>query len=91
MDKISNLKDLQYYSDMLLASGLTKKWLEKKPHNKDLIKLSNVLVNVTRYVISLQHDLEANKMAASNYRYEKNKVKLQLQELKEKYENLKDL
>jgi|TARA_R100001460_G_scaffold103405_1_gene148555 hypothetical protein len=91
MDKIQNLKDLEYYADMLLASTLVKNWLEKKPDNKDLQSLANVLVRTTHYIISLQHDLEAYKRASSDYRYDKNKVMLELRELKEKYNNLKDL
>jgi hypothetical protein len=91
MDKISIIKDIEYYADMLLASGLVKKWRDKKPHNKELKKLSEAIVNITLYVVSLQHDLEAHKTAVSDYRYDKNKALLELKELKEKYNNLKDL
>lgn len=91
MDKITNLKDLEYYSDMLLCTGLAKKWRDAKPKNQHLIKLADALVNITFYVINLKQDLETYKIASSDYRYEKNKALLELQELKTKYENLKDL
>ncbi len=84
MDKIQNLEDLKYYSNMLLTTGLVKKWKELKPDNVELKKISAALVEITLYVIKLQEDLANHKIAMSDYRYKKNKALLELQELKEK-------
>jgi len=83
-DKIQNLKDLEYYSNMLLSTGLIKKWIDMKPDNPELKKLSKVLVANTFYVMNLQEDLAKYKILVSDYRYAMNKAKLELQELKEK-------
>ena len=86
MDKITNLKDLEYYSNMLLATGLLKKWRDLKPDNPELKKMSAAIVEITFYVIDLQNDLAKHKIAMSDYRYKKNKALLKLQEMEEKHQ-----
>ena len=85
-DKIDNLEDLKYYSNMLLCTGLVKKWRELKPDNPEIKKLSKALIEVTLYVIRLQDDLHNHKTAFSDERYAKNKALLELKELTEKYQ-----
>ena len=86
MDKIQNLHDMEYYANMLLMTGIVKKWAEAKPDNPDLKKLIDALLKVTVYVPRLQNDIMKYKMALSEYRYDKNKALLELKEIKEKYE-----
>lgn len=88
MDKIQNLHDLDYYASMLLISGIVKKWSKAKPNNPDLKKIIDALLKITLYVPRIQDDLAKYKMAISEYRYDKNKALLELQELKKKYEKL---
>jgi len=83
-DKIDNLEDLKYYSNMLLCTGLVKKWRELKPDNPELKKVSKALVEVTLYVIRLQEDKLNYQTAFSDERYAKNKALLELKELTEK-------
>tara|TARA_R100001463_G_scaffold135851_1_gene199874 strand:- start:116 stop:388 length:273 start_codon:yes stop_codon:yes gene_type:complete len=84
MDKIQNLEDLKYYSNMLLLTGTVKKWRDMKPNNKEIQKISKALIEVTLYVIRLQDDLHNHKTAFSDERYKKNKALLELKELTEK-------
>jgi len=84
MEKIQNLEDLKYYSNMLLCTGLVKKWREAKPDNIELKKIADALVHVTFYVIKLQEDLMNHKIAISDYRYKKNKALLKLNEIENK-------
>ena len=83
-NKIQNLEDLKYYSNMLLLTGQIKKWRDLKPDNPELKKVSKALVEVTLYVIRLQEDKLNYQTAFSDERYAKNKALLELQELKEK-------
>tara|TARA_R100000734_G_C3262942_1_gene61087 strand:- start:284 stop:556 length:273 start_codon:yes stop_codon:yes gene_type:complete len=84
MDKIENLQDLKYYSNMLLLTGQIKKWIDLKPDNPELKKLSKALVEVTLYVIRLQEDKINYQTAFSDERYKKNKALLELKESTEK-------
>lgn len=86
MDQIRNLKDLEYYTNMYLSTGLVKKWRDAKPNNPELKKIAKALIEITFYVMNLQDDLEKNKILVSDYRYAMNKAKLELQELKENKE-----
>ena len=86
MDHIRNLKDMEYYTNMYLSTGLVKKWRDAKPDNPELKKIAKALVEITFYVMNLQDDLEKNKILVSDYRYAMNKAKLELQELKENKE-----
>jgi len=88
IDKVTNLKDLEYYNNMELCSSLVKKWLKLKPHNKELKSFSENLFEVTLYVVELQRDNAFHKIAISDYRETKNKALLELKELKDKYEKL---
>tara|TARA_B100001250_G_C19355199_1_gene595123 strand:+ start:46 stop:330 length:285 start_codon:yes stop_codon:yes gene_type:complete len=91
MDKIENLHDLEYYGNIQVCLELALKWKKLKPDNKEIQELSRALIDISFYVIRIKKDLDANKIAVSDYRYDKNKALLQLQEIKNKYENLKKL
>ena len=91
MDKIENLHDLEYYGNIQVCLELALKWKKLKPDNKEIQELSRALIDISFYVIRIKKDWDANKIAVSDYRYDKNKALLQLQEIKNKYENLKKL
>jgi len=48
-------------------------------------------IKVVFYVTRITQDNAVKESLISKYRYERNKARLELQELKEKYNNLKDL
>jgi len=83
MDKIQNLHDLEYYSNMELCTKLLQKWIKLKPDNKDLQEYSTALTSIAFYVNRIQGDLQKHREAISDYRYEKNKALLELQKIKE--------
>tara|TARA_Y100000401_G_scaffold111165_1_gene109143 strand:- start:999 stop:1304 length:306 start_codon:yes stop_codon:yes gene_type:complete len=85
MDKIQNLKDLEYYGNILLVTELVNKYIKMRPNNKELKKLGDALLKVSLYVVGLQDDLAKHKEAISDYRYRKNKALLELEKIKKKY------
>ena len=91
IDKIQNLKDLEYYSNMEYTTSLVRDWVRLKPENEQLKKLSKCLLEISLYVVEIQRDNQFHREAISDYRYSKNKAWLDLEELKEKYEKLKPL
>ena len=86
MDKIQNLKDLEYYGNILLCTELAKKWIKLKPDNKELKKLGDGLLHIAIYVVGLQDDLNKHKEAISDYRYKKNKALLALRDSQSKFQ-----
>ena len=87
MDKIQNLKDLEYYGNILLCTELANKLIKLKPHNKELKKLGDGLLNIAIYVVGLQDDLNKHKEAISDYRYKKNQAILKCRDLERKLKN----
>tara|TARA_R100001530_G_C4316279_1_gene154455 strand:+ start:356 stop:619 length:264 start_codon:yes stop_codon:yes gene_type:complete len=83
MDKIQNLHDLEYYGNMQLCTGLVQKWIRLKPDNKELQHLCKALTDVAFYVNRIQGDLKKHQEAISDYRDDKNRALLELQELKQ--------
>ena len=83
IDKIQNLHDLEYYGNMQLCTSLVQKWIKLKPDNKELQHLSKALTDTAFYVNRIQGDLQKHKEAISDYREDKNKALLELQELKQ--------
>jgi len=88
IDKIQNLKDIEYYSNMELCSSLVRKWRKLKPNNKELKSFDLNLLEISLYVVEIQRDNHFHKDAISDYKERWNKVRLELQELKEKYDKL---
>lgn len=82
MDKITNLKDLNYYNNSILISELINKWVKDKPKNKDLKKLQSAYIEILFYTNNLQTNLANCKIANSHYREQKNDALLELNELK---------
>ena len=91
MDKIQNLHDLKYYSNMNLVTELALKWSKARPNNKEIQALSKALTDIAFYVIRVQEDLAQHKVAISDYREDKNKTILKYRRIKEKFINLKKL
>jgi len=90
IDKVTNLKDLEYYNNMQLCSSLVKKWRKLKPNNKELKSFDQNLLEVTLYVVEIQRDIAFHKEAISDYRQRANQAQLDLRELKDKHQELKD-
>ena len=91
IDKVQNLKDLEYYSNMEYCSTTLRKWIKLKPKNKELKEFRDNLLEISLYVVEIQRDNHFHKEAISDYKYSKNKALLALDELKKKYEKLKPL
>ena len=68
-----------------------KEWQKARPDNKDLNNLITKYLDITFYIVRLQQDAMAKDMMISKYRFERNKARLELQELKDKYTHLKEL
>ena len=65
MDKITNLKDLQYYNNTILLSELINKWVKDKPLNKDLKEFQKGFIGMIFYTNKLQdlkEDIEEYKL-----------------------------
>ena len=46
MDKIQNLHDLKYYTNMNLVTELALKWSKARPNNKEIQALSKALTDI---------------------------------------------
>lgn len=73
IDKITNLKDMEYYGNMELLSTLVLEAIKKKP-TETLSKMSKAIAQVTFYVNELQTDRWAYKKALSDYMADKNRA-----------------
>lgn len=76
MQKIENLKDLEYYAASISLNNVLLKWSKAKPKNKELKKIINDVINIEFYVNQLQQNDRLNKQIISEYRYKLNKLKL---------------
>ena len=91
MDKIQNLHDLKYYTNMNLVTELALKWGKLRPDNEEIQALSKAITDIAFYVIRVQEDLAQHKIAISDYREDKNKTILKYREIKKKFDNLNKL
>tara|TARA_R100001463_G_scaffold54778_2_gene105947 strand:+ start:1341 stop:1616 length:276 start_codon:yes stop_codon:yes gene_type:complete len=91
MDAEQNLHNLDYLNNSILVSEILKKWHNEKPDHKELNEVVSAYIKVVFYVTRITQDNAVKESLISKYRYERNKARLELQELKEKYNNLKDL
>tara|TARA_R110002020_G_scaffold454245_2_gene669563 strand:- start:1373 stop:1654 length:282 start_codon:yes stop_codon:yes gene_type:complete len=91
MDKIQNLHDLEYFTNISLSSSLALKWSKARPKNKEVQALAKALTDIAFYVHRIQGDLQKHKIAISDYRLDKNKALLKYNEIKDKFDNLKKL
>ena len=91
MNAIENIHNLEYLSNSIVVLEKLKQWQKARPENKDLDNLITKYLDITFYIVRLHQDAVAKDMMISKYRYERNKVRLELQELKDKYTHLKNL
>ena len=91
MDAEQNLHNLDYLNNSILVSEILKKWHNEKPDHKELNEVVSAYIKVVFYVTRITQDNAVKESLISKYRYERNKARLELQELKEKYNKLKDL
>jgi hypothetical protein len=89
--QIQNLKDLEFYSHIDSAINLIKKWIDKSPNNKELQLMSDSLVGIFLWANTMEQEARIHDSIVSEYREERNKARLELQEIKDKYEHLKKL
>ena len=86
-----NIHNLNYLNESLLVGEILKDWNETKPENKGLNIIIKAYAKMTMYVARLNNDIMAKDMLISKFRFERNKARVELQELKKKYEHLKNL
>ena len=86
-----NIHNLNYLNESLLVGEILKDWNKTKPRNKELNIIIKAYARMTMYVARLSNDIMAKDMLISKFRFERNKARLELQELKKKYEHLKNL
>ena len=91
MDAEQNLHNLHYLNNSILVSEILKKWHKQKPDHKELNKVVSAYIKIVFYITRITQDNTVKDSLISKFRYERNKARLELQELKEKYNNLKDL
>lgn len=91
MDAEQNLHNLEYLTNSILVSEILQKWKKQKPDHKELNEVVNAYIQVVFYVTRVTQDNTVKDNLISKYRYERNKALLELEELKKKYNNLKDL
>jgi|TARA_R110002012_G_scaffold188309_1_gene355416 hypothetical protein len=89
--KIQNLKDLEFYAHMDAALNLIKKWKDKSPHNKEINLMSESLIGIFFWANTMEQEVRVHDAIVSQYRDDRNNTRLELQELKNKYEHLKKL
>ena len=80
MQKIENLKELEYYAATISLNEILLKWSKAKPKNKELKKIIDDVINIEFYVNQLQQNDRLNKQIISEYRYKLNKLKLKQNE-----------
>ena len=83
MDKLTNLKDLQYYNNIILLSELVNKVVKDNPESEELKEIQKALIETIFYTNNLQTNFANCKIANSDYREQRNDALLKLDELKE--------
>tara|TARA_R100000995_G_scaffold83172_1_gene58458 strand:- start:170 stop:445 length:276 start_codon:yes stop_codon:yes gene_type:complete len=91
MDAEQNLHNLNYLNNSILVSEILKKWHKQKPDHKELNEVVSAYIKIVFYITRVTQDNTVKDSLISKFRYERNKARLELKELKEKYNNLKDL
>ena len=83
MDKLTNLKDLQYCNNVILLSELVNKIVKDNPESEELKIIQKALIETIFYTNNLQTNFANCKIANSDYREQRNDALLELNELKE--------
>lgn len=86
---INNLHDLEYSNDVLLVTGLLKKWSEAKPDNKELSECVKAFMNCVFYTNRLSMDKWAFDKIISDARDEKNRAILRARSAEEEINKLR--
>jgi len=81
--KIENLEDLRLTSNLLILQEHFKKWLDQKPHNKELEAASASLIQVSLLCNSLITDKQHLYMIAEEYRMDKIRAVMRAREAEE--------
>lgn len=69
--KIQNLQDLQLTTSLLILQEYFKKWLQQSPHNKELQKANNALLELSLLCNSLITDKDYLYIIAEEFRADK--------------------
>jgi hypothetical protein len=83
MNAVENIHNIEFLANQMFVLEKLKQWQKAKPDNQDLKQLINKYLEITFYVIRLEQDAVAKNMLISQYREEKNILKLKLRELKD--------
>lgn len=86
-DKINNLKDLQYYGNIELLSGVVLEAIKKQETPK-LVEMSKAISQITFYVNSLQEDRKMYNRSLSEYRTDRNRAIERARRAEKKIEKL---
>ncbi len=89
MNKITNIKDLQYYGNMEFLCQVVLDAL-KKNKTERLDKMAQSLNEITFYVNELQTNRWAYDKALSEYREDKNRAVERARQAEEKIEKLEE-
>ena len=89
--KIQNLKDLEFYAHIDSAINLIKKWRQQSPDNKELKLLEDSFVGICFWCNTMEQEARLYKTSLSDYRLEKNIALDKYNELKKKYDKMKEL
>tara|TARA_R100000742_G_C4276418_1_gene97467 strand:+ start:291 stop:578 length:288 start_codon:yes stop_codon:yes gene_type:complete len=89
--KIQNLKDLEFYSAIENVASLIKKWREQSPANDELKLLENNVIEIFLWTNNMEQEHRLLTSAISEHREEKNKALNKYNELKKKYDKMKEL
>jgi len=57
MEQITEIRDLEYWTNVRLSSDILKIWKEKKPNNKEISAMIKALQEMNFYTIRLQDDI----------------------------------
>lgn len=88
---MQNLKDLEFYTDIDIAISLIKKWREVSPDNKELKLMQDSLVGIFFWCNTMEQEARLHQSSLSEYKLDKNKAIDKYNELKKKYDKMKEL
>ena len=82
--KIALVQDIGYTSNQETILNVLKDWIDRSPDNESLIEVVAASIENSFYVNRLQSDAEAFGTILAEERKERNKITLELREVKEK-------
>jgi len=87
--KIAFVQEIGYTSNQETILNVLKDWIDKSPDNESLIEVVAASIENSFYVNRLQGDAEAFGTILAEERKERNKITLELREVKEELRLLK--